>query len=242
VATRIGHVREATFIPSLSVPSSDDFYVLSKRVMDIVLAALLLVVLLPLFLIIGAAVAMDSPGPVIFRQKRVLGGQALEGDVAEEHVFEFCKFRSMFHNADQSLHRKYVEGLINGTAQKQSVASQKLYKLGHDPRVTPVGRFLRKTSLDELPQLVNILRGDMSFVGPRPAIPYEVRQYKPWHMHRLTVTQGLTGLWQVMGRNELSFDEMAQLDIEYVRGRSLWLDIKILAATIPAVLSGRGVC
>jgi lipopolysaccharide/colanic/teichoic acid biosynthesis glycosyltransferase len=242
VATRIGHIREATFIPGLSVPSADEFYLLSKRVVDIVLAAVLLIVLLPLFPIIAVAIALDSPGPVIFRQKRVVGGQSLEGDVPEEHVFEFFKFRSMCHNADQTLHRKYMEGLIHGTAQKQSVASGELFKLGHDPRVTRVGSFLRRTSLDELPQLVNILRGDMSFVGPRPAIPYEVRQYKPWHMHRLTVTQGLTGLWQVMGRSELSFDEMAQLDIEYVRSRSLWLDIRILLATIPAVLGCRGVC
>jgi lipopolysaccharide/colanic/teichoic acid biosynthesis glycosyltransferase len=241
VATKISHLREATYLPSLAIPTADQLYLLVKRALDVILALVLLVLLAPLMAVIALAIALDSPGPVIFRQQRVLGDQSLNDGRPEEHTFTFFKFRTMYHNADQDCHRRYVESLINGQAEKMEDDGKKLYKLGNDRRVTRVGRFLRKTSLDELPQLINILRGEMSFVGPRPAIPYEVRQYKPWHLQRLTVTQGLTGLWQVMGRNELSFDEMVSLDIAYARQRSLRLDGKILLATIPAVLKGRGV-
>jgi lipopolysaccharide/colanic/teichoic acid biosynthesis glycosyltransferase len=241
VATKIAHIREATLTARWSAPASDALYLATKRALDVILAMLLLVVLAPLLGLIALAVALDSPGPVIFRQKRVLGDQPSGARHPEERVFEFWKFRSMTHRADESLHRRYIESLIKGQGQQCDCAGQKLYKLGHDPRITRVGRFLRKTSLDELPQLVNILRGEMSFVGPRPAIPYEVKQYQGWHRRRLVVTQGLTGLWQVSGRNELSFDDMVQLDLEYVQCRSLWLDVKIMLATLPAVLSARGV-
>jgi len=243
VATKIAHIREATpFLPQLSAPLADQMYLASKRRCDIVLAIIALVLLAPLLALISCAIALDSRGPIIFRQKRVLGDQAYGDEHPEEHQFEFYKFRSMYHKADQSVHQRYVEQLINGQAQAQQDGDKKLYKLGCDPRVTRVGRILRKPSLDELPQLINILKGEMSFVGPRPAIAYEVRQYKRWHLYRLTVQQGLTGLWQVAGRNELSFDEMVQLDIEYAQRRSFWLDLQILFATIPAVLRGRGVC
>jgi lipopolysaccharide/colanic/teichoic acid biosynthesis glycosyltransferase len=243
LATKIEHIREATLIPSLHLATTDELYMLSKRLLDVLLALALIVLLAPLMAVIAIAIKLDSRGPVIFKQRRVLGDQSL-GDDQEpgERTFEFFKFRTMVHRADQSLHQKYVENLINGNGKQCEENGQKLYKLTRDPRITQMGRWLRRTSLDELPQLLNILRGDMTFVGPRPAIPYEVKQYKPWHMYRLTVTQGLTGLWQVMGRNELSFDAMVQLDIEYVRRRSLALDIKILLATIPAVLLRRGVC
>jgi lipopolysaccharide/colanic/teichoic acid biosynthesis glycosyltransferase len=243
LATKIEHIREATLIPSLHLATTDELYMLSKRLLDVLLALALIVLLAPLMALIAIAIKLDSRGPVIFKQRRVLGDQSL-GDDQEpgERTFEFFKFRTMVHRADQSLHQKYVENLINGNGKQCEENGQKLYKLTRDPRITQMGRWLRRTSLDELPQLLNILRGDMTFVGPRPAIPYEVKQYKPWHMYRLTVTQGLTGLWQVMGRNELSFDAMVQLDIEYVRRRSLALDIKILLATIPAVLLRRGVC
>jgi lipopolysaccharide/colanic/teichoic acid biosynthesis glycosyltransferase len=237
LATKLAHIREATYIPQAL--SRDESYLLAKRLFDIVLAAVLLVLLSPVIALVALAVALDSPGPVVFKQKRVLGDQELGDGRYEQRVFEFYKFRSMYHNADQKVHQQYMESLINGQAQKS--ADSKLYKLDHDTRITRVGRILRKTSLDELPQLFNILRGEMSFVGPRPAIPYEVQQYKPWHLQRLTVTQGLTGLWQVKGRNERSFDEMVALDIEYVRKRSFWLDVRILLETIPAVLSTRGV-
>lgn len=239
MATKLAHIREATYVPQIQVLSKDDSYLLAKRLFDIVLATVLLVLLAPVIVLVALAVALDSPGPVIFRQKRVLGEQGLGSGKPDQQVFEFFKFRSMYHNADQKVHQQYMENLINGQAQKGKESN--LYKLEHDARITRVGRILRKTSLDELPQLFNILRGEMSFVGPRPAIPYEVQQYKTWHLQRLTVTQGLTGLWQVKGRNERSFDEMVALDIEYVRRRSFWLDLKILLETIPAVLSTRGV-
>ncbi len=243
MATKIAHIREATtFLPQLSAPLADQMYLASKRRCDIVLAIIALVLLAPLLALISCAIALDSRGPIIFRQKRVLGDQAYGDEHPEEHQFEFYKFRSMYHKADQSVHQRYVEQLINGQAQAQQEGDKKLYKLGCDPRVTRVGRILRKTSLDELPQLFNVLKGEMSLVGPRPAIAYEVRQYKPWHLYRLTVQQRLPGVWQVAGRNELSFDEMVQLDIEYAQRRSFWLDLQILFATIPAVLRGRGVC
>jgi lipopolysaccharide/colanic/teichoic acid biosynthesis glycosyltransferase len=241
LATRIAHIREATTLLNIGLPTADGFYLFAKRLLDIVFAVLLLTLLAPLMALIALAIALDSPGPVIFRQRRVLGDQALLLDHPEEQVFEFLKFRTMVHHADENLHRRYVERLINGQIETPQ-GSKGLYKLDRDPRVTRVGQLLRKTSLDELPQLVNILRGEMSFVGPRPAIPYEVRQYKSWHLRRLAVTQGLTGLWQVTGRNQLCFDEMVQLDIEYARRRSLVLDLKIMLATIPAVFGCRGVC
>jgi len=242
LATKIAHVHTTTVFSGLESSTGDALYLFLKRALDILISATLLILLSPLMALIALAIVLDSPGPVIFRQKRVLGGQSLDdGHDPAERVFEFYKFRSMVHKADESLHRRYVEELINGNGKPSMSAGKALYKLGHDPRVTRVGRFLRKTSLDELPQLYNVLKGEMTLVGPRPALPYEVRQYKPWHMQRLTVAQGLTGLWQVMGRNELSFDEMVALDIEYVRRRSLWLDLKILLATLPAVFSCRGV-
>lgn len=240
VATKVAHIREATSIPILSAPSSEALYRITKRLLDIVVASVLLVLFAPLMAVIALAIVLDTPGPVIFRQKRVLGEQKLGEDDPTQHVFTFMKFRTMIHNADQSVHRKYMENLINGRCEASQVSGKKIFKLGKDPRITRVGRILRKTSLDELPQLINVLRGEMSLVGPRPAIPYEVSQYKAWHMPRLTVKQGLTGLWQIAGRNELSFDEMVQCDIEYVRHRSLLLDLKILLLTIPAVISGRG--
>lgn len=242
LATKIAPIRAATGVLRLSTPSTSVLYPLIKRLLDIVIATTLLVLLSPLMALIALAIVLDSPGPVIFRQKRVLGGQALEdGHDPAERVFDFYKFRSMVHKADESIHRQYMEQLINGNGKPTLSAGKALYKLDRDPRVTRVGRFLRKTSLDELPQLYNVLKGEMTLVGPRPALPYEVRQYKPWYMQRLTVQQGLTGLWQVMGRNELSFEEMIALDLEYVRRRSLILDLKILLATVPAVLSCRGV-
>ena len=241
MATKVAHIRATTVVPSLSAPAANTLYLFIKRAFDVCFAAVLLVLLSPLMALAALAIALDSPGPVIFRQKRILGDQDLsDGHDPAERVFEFYKFRSMVHKADESVHQRYVENLINGGAKPAEGSGQKLYKLHADSRITRVGRLIRKTSIDELPQLYNILRGEMTFVGPRPALPYEVHQYKPWHMQRLTVTQGLVGLWQVMGRNELSFEEMVALDAEYVRRRSLWLDLRILLATLPAVLSCRG--
>ena len=144
----------------------------------------------------------------------------------------------MVADADPGVHQNLVTEYINGTGQKHGST----YKLSNDRRVTRVGRFLRRTSLDELPQLLNVLRGDMSLVGPRPSLPYEVSQYRDRHRARLTVTPGLTGLWQVSGRSRLTFEEMVRLDIEYVQRRSLFLDLWILLRTLPAVLEGGGAC
>lgn len=210
-------------VEHLSVPAADARlgYQIAKRVIDAVGAAVLLLVLFPLFLTISICIRIDSPGPIIFRQKRLgLGGTA----------FIFYKFRSMCVGAEESrekiLHLNEVTGPI--------------FKIRNDPRVTRVGRWLRRYSLDELPQLFNVLKGDMSFVGPRPPLPDEVERYEDWHLARLSVVPGITCLWQVSGRSNLSFDDWVRLDLEYIERRSLLLDVCILLRTIPAVISGEG--
>jgi len=203
----------------------------ARRTLDVAAALLLLVALLPVMAIVALAIRFDSPGPVLFRQRRV--GRAMRS-------FTVLKFRTMGAAADQSRHRDYVHGLIAGdsaTAQPE----QGLYKLAVDDRVTRVGHFLRKTSIDELPQLWNVLRGEMSLVGPRPVVGYEVDAYPDWYLDRFAVRPGLTGLWQVSGRNERTYEEMVRLDIEYARRQSVRLDIRIMFKTIWVVLSGRGV-
>ena len=204
--------------------SALDLYPVIKRLLDVLVAAIMLIVLAPVMAAVAIAIRLDSPGPIIFRQTRV----------GKNHrPFTFFKFRSMCHKADVSVHQAFVCSLING---KQT----KTYKMTADKRITRVGAFIRRTSLDELPQLFNILKGDMTLVGPRPPIPYEVAAYKDWHHRRLTVTPGLTGLWQVRGRSLVTFDEMVEMDIAYVGQRSLALDLALLVQTIPVVLSGRG--
>lgn len=207
---------------------------LVKRSMDIAGSLLAMTILLPLFMIISAIVKLTSKGPIFFRQERVR---------QYGNRFTFLKFRSMYFASDHTLHREYVRRLISGgTGREQPAGNQPiLYKLINDPRITPVGRLLRRTSLDELPQFVNVLRGQMSLVGPRPPIPYEFEAYDLWHKQRLlAVKPGITGLWQVAGRSRVNFDEMVRLDIQYARSWSLWLDIKILLKTPRAVLSGEG--
>jgi lipopolysaccharide/colanic/teichoic acid biosynthesis glycosyltransferase len=204
-----------------------------KRGLDIAGSATLLVLLSPLFLLIALLVKLKSRGPVIYEQTRV--GQTMK-------PFTMLKFRTMRLDADHALHREFVSAFINSQRQAEPDAIP-FFKLTGDPRVTPIGRLLRKTSLDELPQLWNVLRGDMSLVGPRPALPYELEQYKPWHRRRvLEAKPGVTGLWQVTGRSRTTFDEMVRLDLRYARTCCLWTDIKILLATPAAVLSGRGAC
>jgi len=238
LAAKITHLRQATYAPNIRVRWGDAFYQLTKRLLDIALSAILLVLFAPLMAAIAVAVRLDSPGPIFFRQQRVRGDQDWLTEHPERNTFTFLKFRSMYDGVDQDVHRRYMEKLINGKATANGSGSR--YKLTRDARVTRVGRILRRSSLDELPQLINVLRGEMSLVGPRPAIPYEVAQYEPWHRQRLTVTPGITGLWQVSGRGDLSFDEMARLDIRYVDTRSLWSDLIILLKTIPAVFSAKG--
>jgi len=157
--------------------------------------------------------------------------------------FTMLKFRTMYLNADHGLHHEFVSRFIKANGTIHGPGHNEFFKLTNDPRVTPVGRILRKTSLDELPQLWNVLRGAMSLVGPRPPVPYEFEQYKPWHRRRvLEAKPGITGLWQVAGRSRTTFDEMVRLDLRYARTRSLWTDIKILLATPAAVISGKGAC
>jgi exopolysaccharide biosynthesis polyprenyl glycosylphosphotransferase len=203
-----------------------------KRGLDIAGSLTLLLVLTPIFLLIAALMKLTSPGPILFRQARV-------GYMARP--FTMLKFRTMRVNADPRLHHEFVTRFIKSSAQLDPAGSKALFKLTNDPRVTPPGRILRKTSLDELPQLWNVLRGDMSLVGPRPPLTYEVEQYQPWHLRRVREAKpGITGLWQVGGRSRTTFDEMVRLDLRYARNRSLWTDIKILLATPRAVISGKG--
>jgi lipopolysaccharide/colanic/teichoic acid biosynthesis glycosyltransferase len=209
--------------------------------MDVILAGLLLILLSPALLLIALLIKLDSPGPLIFKQERVgtkrhrLGSKV----VWITRNFSFYKFRSMFQNADSSAHEAYIRAFVNGSVQASEESGGK-FKLTNDPRVTRIGRILRKTSLDELPQLVNVLKGQMSLVGPRPVPPYEVACYRNGDHQRLAALPGITGLWQVNGRCQVPFEKMIEMDLEYIREASAWLDLKILLHTIPVVLSGRG--
>jgi len=217
------------------------FYGVLKRSMDILLATALFILLLPLLLLIALLIKLDSPGPVIFAQERV-GARRQRFENHRFWVvqnFTFYKFRSMVRDSDPSLHEAYVKDFVLGRTQPSPESGGK-FKLIHDPRVTRVGRFLRKFSMDELPQLFNVLKGDMSLVGPRPVPPYEVAGYQARHHNRFAALPGITGWWQVKGRCRVSFEEMIRMDVDYIRNASLWLDLKIMFLTIPAVLSRRG--
>jgi lipopolysaccharide/colanic/teichoic acid biosynthesis glycosyltransferase len=203
---------------------------LACRLLDLIVAAAALVVLAPLLLVIAVVIKLESAGPVVFRQKRV--GRSLR-------VFTVNKFRTMRAGAAHDAHRLFVQGLIAGDHPPE-VAGRPRFKMTSDDRITRVGRILRRTSLDELPQLWNVLRGDMSLVGPRPPIDYEVERYPAHWFARFQVKPGLTGLWQVSGRCELTLEQMIALDLEYVRRRSVILNMWILLRTVPAVLSLRG--
>ncbi len=205
-----------------------------KRAMDIAGSLLALIMSAPLFVMIAFVIKASSKGPIFFKQQRV-------GQYGQ--CFTFLKFRSMYIDNDPSAHREYVKKLIAGQAMSEQSNGNggSVYKLTNDKRVTRAGKFLRKTSLDELPQFLNVLRGEMSLVGPRPAIPYEVTSYQTWHRRRvLEVKPGITGLWQVNGRNRIKFDEMVRLDLQYAKSWSPWVDLKILMRTPRAVL--RGAC
>lgn len=201
-----------------------------KRLIDVGGSLLFLTALAPFLAMIAALIKVNSKGPVIFRQVRV--GQ-------QGAPFIFLKFRSMYMDSDVAIHKEYVTKFIS--SDHPAGPADPVYKITNDPRVTRVGRFLRKTSLDELPQLWNVLRGDMSLVGPRPPLPYELECYRPWHHRRvLGAKPGITGLWQVTGRSRTTFDEMVRLDLRYVRQWSIWLDLKILLQTPKVVLMGEG--
>jgi lipopolysaccharide/colanic/teichoic acid biosynthesis glycosyltransferase len=213
-----------------------------KRGLDLLITMLALFLLVPVLLLIALAIKLDSPGPVFFRQERIgAKRKSVNGrTVWEVQKFRVLKFRSMVRDADESLHKAHIKMFVHGMLPEQDASGAKV-KIHDDPRITRVGKILRRTSLDELPQLFNVLRGEMSLVGPRPVPEYEVHEYwEAWHHERLATLPGLTGLWQVKGRGLISFEEMVRLDIEYITHQSLWLDLKMLLLTVPAVLSGKG--
>ena len=219
----------------------NNLYFGAKRCMDVILAGLVLILLLPLLLLIAFLIKLDSPGPVFFTQERVGAKRQWLGRQAIWIIrnFTMYKFRSMVQNADSSVHEAYIRDFVEGRVVPTSESGGK-FKLTNDARVTRVGRLLRKFSLDELPQLLNVLKGDMSLVGPRPVPPYEVACYGDGDHKRLAALPGITGFWQVKGRCQVSFDEMIRMDLQYIRNASLLFDVKLLFLTIPAVLSRRG--
>ncbi len=204
---------------------------LVKRTFDIVCASLILIVAMPIIAISALAILIFDGRPVFFRQQRI---------GAQGRRFEMLKLRTMKTAATDNVHRQYVERWISDGHSAAADANGKVFKLANDSRVTSVGRILRKFSLDELPQIFNVVRGDMSLIGPRPALPYEVEHYQSWHRRRLEGLPGITGLWQVSGRNQISFDEMVKLDVKYLEDWSLTTDIGILFRTIPVLLRGEG--
>ena len=224
---------DASLYPEMESDDAKGSLRVVKRFMDIAGSAAGLIVISPLLVGIAIAIKLTSRGSVLFRQERI-------GERGRR--FTFFKFRSMYTMNDPAIHQEYVRRLIAGTAgAEQNGDGGQVYKLTNDPRVTAVGRFLRRTSLDEFPQLINVLRGDMSLVGPRPPVPYEFECYDIWHRRRVqSVKPGITGMWQVGGRSRVKFDEMVRLDLEYARSWSPWLDVKILLRTPRAVLSGDG--
>jgi lipopolysaccharide/colanic/teichoic acid biosynthesis glycosyltransferase len=217
-------------------------YHFCKRCFDSIVALFLLLLLAPLLALIALLIVLESRGSPLFIQERAGSLRVRRGGatVWEARTFRLYKFRSMRQSssAGPDPHVAHIKAFVAG--QVDAGANGGTFKLSNDPRVTRVGQILRRTSLDELPQLVNVLKGEMSLVGPRPSPTYEVEAYDEWHYRRLEARPGLTGLWQVSGRCELSFEEMVQLDLDYVSRQSLSLDLKILVQTIPAVLAGRG--
>jgi lipopolysaccharide/colanic/teichoic acid biosynthesis glycosyltransferase len=205
-----------------------------KRLIDIVGSAAALLVCLPLLWLIALAIKATSKGPVLFSQTRV-------GQYGKRFIV--LKFRTMYTDIDRSIHKKFVTTLIADKEQSEpSIQNGKpIYKLTNDKRITKIGSFLRRTSLDELPQFFNVLRGEMSLVGPRPAVRYEVAAYQTWHRRRvLEFKPGITGLWQVEGRSKVKFDDMVRMDLRYATSWSIWLDLKLLLRTPLAVLKGTG--
>lgn len=215
---------------NLSQYAIDDPALWGKRIFDIILSAVSLVLLSPLFFLIGVGIKLSSKGPVIYKQVRI----GYEG-----RPFNFYKFRSMHVNNDHDIHKEYVTNFIKN---KDHHENKKLgvFKITDDPRIFKFGRFIRKTSLDELPQLYNVLKKDMSLVGPRPCLPYEWECYSDWHKMRLNVIPGCTGLWQVVGRSAVSFEEMVILDLYYISNMTAWLDLMIILKTFPVVFLAKG--
>jgi exopolysaccharide biosynthesis polyprenyl glycosylphosphotransferase len=233
--TRPERVSDLKLYPDLSRKTAKKrFSIVVKRGIDIVGSGLILLILSPVLAAIALLIKLTSKGPVIFEQERL-------GEFGKH--FKCLKFRTMYVNNDPKIHRDYVQNFISGKADEKEKKNDGpvIYKITNDPRVTSIGRFLRKTSLDEFPQFWNVVRGDMSLVGPRPPVAYEFEVYDFWHRRRvLEVKPGITGLWQVCGRSRTSFDDMVRLDLQYCQSWSLWLDLRILLATPRAVLMGDG--
>jgi exopolysaccharide biosynthesis polyprenyl glycosylphosphotransferase len=227
--TEIDQVGSLPMVTLFRSPLSNSARV-AKRGSDLIVASVALAILSPLWLLIALLIKLDSSGPVFYKQERV----GMDG-----RVFLFYKFRTMRAGTDDAEHREFQRRYIRGQADSNQGDEQRpAYKLRADDRVTRVGRVLRRTSIDELPQLFNVLRGDMSIVGPRPPIPYEVESYELWHRKRLDMKPGITGLWQVSGRNRLPFDEMVRMDLYYIENWSLLLDVKIILQTLPVMWRG----
>jgi len=226
-------VEQYASIPLVAIPTKPVHRTVfqDKRIIDIVAAGLALIVLAPLFLCIAVAIKLSSPGPIIYRQTRIgKNGQS----------FNFYKFRSMHVSNDDSQHKDYVTNYIKNNNTECPSSDLPVFKITNDPRIFKFGRFIRKTSLDEFPQLFNVLRGDMSLVGPRPCLPYEWECYENWHKNRLNVTPGCTGIWQALGRSSVTFEEMVTLDLYYIANLSLWLDLKVIINTFPVIFLGKG--
>lgn len=221
----------AVSLPIRPLINFDERYLLAKRALDIVLVLLLLIPLALVMAVVAVAILLDSRGPVFYRQKRV-GVNGVE--------FEMLKFRSMRTNCDDTLHRKAVERFMSGKALNANARNGDRFKVADDPRITRVGKFIRKTSIDELPQFLNVLAGQMSLVGPRPPLPYEVARYRQRDWLRLTGKPGVTGPWQVYGRSRVTFKQMVEMDIRYLKRQSLREDIKLIVLTVPVMLRGSG--
>jgi lipopolysaccharide/colanic/teichoic acid biosynthesis glycosyltransferase len=223
---RIGRA-SSLIVPVAPTPSG---YRIAKRSLDLVASLLGLLLSSPVMALVAIAVKLESRGPILFRQERLgLGGRR----------FVVFKFRTMFSSAEEERHRDHVRDLIRHDASPQNAGGEAWLPIRSDPRVTRIGSFLRRSHLDEFPQLINIVRGEMSLVGPRPPIPYEVEVYQPWHLRRLAVIPGLTGLWQATGWGRLTFDEGVALDVEYIERRSFWLDVRLILRTLWQIVTGR---
>jgi lipopolysaccharide/colanic/teichoic acid biosynthesis glycosyltransferase len=206
-------------------------YLRTKHLFDIIFFFLVFIPLCIVMVIVAALIRLDSAGPIFYRQKRV-GLNGVE--------FTLYKFRSMFEHSDDSFHREAVATYMNGHRLNDDTTTENAYKKIDDPRITRVGRFIRKKSIDELPQFFNVLRGEMTLVGPRPPLPYEVEQYSAYERLRLSSKPGLTGIWQVYGRSRVSFQNMVEMDIAYLQQQSFWMDLKLIILTVPVMLLGRG--
>ena len=230
VTVQLQHITVVQSLP-IKTTNANASYLRAKRILDVVFTLLISPLLIIVGIIVAISIKLDTKGPIIFRQQR--HGQ-------DRTEFEFLKFRSMYANNDQAIHREKFLEYMKGQVLNDDATGTTAYKYIADPRITKVGRFIRKTSLDELPQFWNVLRGEMSLVGPRPPLPYELEQYSPYAMQRMLGKPGLTGIWQVYGRSRVTFQEMIEMDIKYLERPSIWQDLKLIFLTVPVMIFARG--